>query len=364
MSKKNVAPSENYYKVYDCNKDLSQKWFVHYTHEKKRVKIYTMKEHGININAHDTAADRLVAANLIIKYLKGEYVKPFEIEKLVSDMLLGIEMRIISKKSKQCMGAYVHTFAAYLEESAINSMQMFDKEHFIYWLKNKRELHNSTINHYIGKLKSIFKQIIKNGNWQQENPFSEVSRLKSSATSAKYFTRQDLTRLKPYLDKHQELNMYVQFMYYCFIRPNELRQMKVSDINLEEKKIQVRSKISKNEKAQYIVIPMPFYGQVLAFLDGKVNSDYLFSGKNGKMLYINAMYNKFRKLLSAAGFDITQYSIYSMKHTGAVQAVLNGIDVKSLQIQLRHSSLDITDQYLKQIGIQDLVNLRDNFPSF
>lgn len=56
------------------------------------------------------------------------------------------------------------------------------------------------------------------------------------------------------------------------------------------------------------------------------------------------------------------YTLYSWKHTGAIQAVKAGIGVKELQIQLRHHSLDMVNQYLRQMGVWDLGQLQEKFP--
>lgn len=76
------------------------------------------------------------------------------------------------------------------------------------------------------------------------------------------------------------------------------------------------------------------------------------------------MYNRHLCILNALGFDKNKgYCLYSWKHTGAIQAVKNGVGVKELQIQLRHHSLDQVNEYLRQMGVWDLKNLQANFPA-
>lgn len=76
---------------------------------------------------------------------------------------------------------------------------------------------------------------------------------------------------------------------------------------------------------------------------------------------INYMANLHRKYLKELGFGI-EHKLYSWKHTGAVMYIKNGGNVKELQIQLRHYSLDETDLYLRQLGVSDLTNLEEDFP--
>ncbi|MEN7551857.1 hypothetical protein AAG747_28330 [Rapidithrix thailandica] len=44
-------------------------------------------------------------------------------------------------------------------------------------------------------------------------------------------------------------------------------------------------------------------------------------------------------------------TLYSWKHTGVVNAYRAGVDIKTLQSQLRHHSLEMTDIYLRSLGM-------------
>jgi len=43
----------------------------------------------------------------------------------------------------------------------------------------------------------------------------------------------------------------------------------------------------------------------------------------------------------------------SWKHTGVVNAYKAGVDIKSIQRQCRHTAIDMTDNYLKSLGLYD-----------
>jgi L-asparaginase II len=57
------------------------------------------------------------------------------------------------------------------------------------------------------------------------------------------------------------------------------------------------------------------------------------------------------------------HNFCSWKHTGVIAASQSGINMKDLQMQLRHHSLDMVNEYLKQLGVIDSVALRENFPT-
>ena len=53
-----------------------------------------------------------------------------------------------------------------------------------------------------------------------------------------------------------------------------------------------------------------------------------------------------KTFLKRLGFD-DQHTLYSWKHTGVVQAYLAGVDIKSIQRQCRHSSIEMTRRYAR-----------------
>ena len=74
------------------------------------------------------------------------------------------------------------------------------------------------------------------------------------------------------------------------------------------------------------------------------------------------MSNRHRKILRALGYS-SEYKLYSWKHTGAVALAKAGVGLKAIQLQLRHHSLDQTDEYLRQLGVEDFEELIEQFPA-
>jgi len=65
----------------------------------------------------------------------------------------------------------------------------------------------------------------------------------------------------------------------------------------------------------------------------------------------NAAYSRHVKALTAVGVHGQGYDLYSWKHTGVVNAYKAGMDVKAIQAQGRHHSLEMTDIYLRGLGL-------------
>ena len=62
------------------------------------------------------------------------------------------------------------------------------------------------------------------------------------------------------------------------------------------------------------------------------------------------MGGRFQKLIPELNLS-EEYTLYSWKHSGVVSAYNAGVDIKTIQRQCRHSSLEQTDVYLKSLGL-------------
>jgi integrase len=216
--------------------------------------------------------------------------------------------------------------------------------------------HGRTYNNYHLYFCRIFKDLGEKGM------MDGIETVRAVSTPAKYFQRHQIVQIKEeLLESDPCLWMACQFIYYCFIRPGELRMLRVGDIHFDEWKICVRSNISKNGKEQYVTIPVPFRPD-LEGLKRRSPSEYIFFHRDcTKPLGVNTMLNRFRKVLKKLGFGL-EYKLYSWKHTGAIEAHRGGASLKEIQIQLRHHSLDEVDGYMRQLGVYDLGGLEKKFP--
>lgn len=333
------------YRIYAPD-DLTQRWFVHYQHNGKRVKKYG------NINAMPSRSSRFQAAEKLIDSLVMEDAPR------ISDVHAKILVYINNKKPFWRLSTYqqyasiVKLFFEWLHEQEPTRDRVVA---FFVDLRTRR--HPTTYNKYLLHLSQLFDAVGCYGR------FEGVERVKSQNTPLRYFQKHQIERLKNYMvEQDPELWRFVQFIYYCFVRPKELRHLQACDIMLHEEMIFVPGKKSKNKKDQYITIPdvlIPSLNWVYELNP----ADYLFpsSGDTSKPIGRNTMYQRHHNILKEMNFG-PYYSLYSWKHTGAVTAAKAGISVKELQIQLRHHSLDETDKYLRQMGVSDLMHLKSKFP--
>ncbi len=199
----------------------------------------------------------------------------------------------------------------------------------------------------------------------KENPFAEVSAPRHDAVSLMFFNTKQIEKIKVHTRQNDlQLWLAIQLLFYCYIRPGEMRLLRISDVNIEHNFIELRSDISKNRRTQKVVLPEQMSKQ-LAFVTDYPGSFYLF-GKDGfpgtKPVSRDMLSKRHAAMLKEVRIT-GRYAFYSWKHTGVVKAVKAGINIKDLQLQLRHHSLDMVNEYLKNLGVMDSDDLRFNFPT-
>ncbi|BDS12720.1 tyrosine-type recombinase/integrase [Aureispira anguillae] len=348
MNKKILPP-----RIYTGNNSLSARWFVSYVDKKGKKR----KKYG-NINQFTSIHERQKAAQRIVKILQLDHLKQSHNE-LAAKIYKNLDdlKSTWRKKTYQCKRSQIGIFLKFMEQREWNAENV--SCFFLEFLTKEKRLTPSTYNGYIMCLNQALKCC------DMQHLISPFQPRKKSPTPASYFTMSQRSFLINILQKENtDLWFFVQFIYYCFLRPrSELRLLKVGDIILEDKKILVPATIAKNKKQQYIAIPDAFFPIVERKVRGRNPNHYLFPGNSPESpTGTNRYGEQHRLILKRLGFDTKRYKMYSWKHTGAVAAVKAGIHIKQLQIQLRHHSLDQVDAYLRQLGVSDLGDLQKGFP--
>jgi integrase len=351
---------ETRFKLTSHGNDLKKRWYVHYTAIDSDGKSYTAKQYK-GINNFKTVEGRELAAKHLIEKLEQEIGNVTR--KTIRQTLehaLSKESHILRTDTVYAYYSKINVFCQWCDENNVTTFQQINSDVVGEFLKNliDKGRSNATYNAYKNTLSLLLDKTNK-----AENPFTEFKNMKKNSTPAKYFNKRDIRKLQ-YLISNEDpqLWLFCQMMYYCLIRPNELRHVKISDIDLDEGYITILSEHSKVGKTDTVAIPTELQ-EILDDLELEQypNDFYLFS-KCGSPSYRKVSESHFatthQAILKSEGYDTDRYKLYSWKHTGAVGMVKNGVSLKDIQIQGRWSTLEMVDSYLRQLGVKDLEKLK------
>ena len=171
-------------------------------------------------------------------------------------------------------------------------------------------------------------------------------------------TRQILDSINTETELDYRNKLIIEMFYATGIRVSELVNIKISDINKNDKSIIILGK-GKKERivyfGDYAKIALENYLNIRS-----INSEYLFLNKDGNKISIRGVEKIVDKLTSMAAIK-NNVTPHTFRHTFATDLLNNGADIKSVQELLGHSSLNtteiythITSDYLKSVYLKTM----------
>ena len=340
-----LDPDKPFFQIYDNDGKLDKDWFVFYYVGGKRIKKYT------GINKYASTAERRKAAAALIEKLSKEFgisaQNPYK--KVIQDYIDSNKQW--RKKTASTYQSVANTYFEFLGTKAMNT-----KNTMAFFADLKTKVSAVTYNKYVEKLRTLLKAIDK----EKVLPRG-ISKLKASSQPARYFQSHEKKMLADHIKKtDKQLYLCIQLYHNCGLRTREMLPLKASNFMLDEAKIFIPGSVAKNGKSRYAKIPKSMLPG-LSYIKQLPSDTYLFEGKDpDKHLGQNTLGNRHRKVLQQFGFS-SEYSLYSWRHTGVVQMAKDGLSILEIKIHLDHHSLDQTQAYLRQLGIDDFGGLDSKF---
>ena len=149
--------------------------------------------------------------------------------------------------------------------------------------------------------------------------------------------------------------LLVRFLAYTGARVGEAMALQVGDFDLAGRRARISRTWSndetgravlgtpKNSKARTIAVPGFLVDGLAGLCDGHGDGDYVFRAARGGPVNLNNWRNRvWYPTVRGLGMEDEDVTIHSLRHTYASFAIAQGADVKTLQMQLGHSSPSIT----------------------
>jgi site-specific recombinase XerD len=141
--------------------------------------------------------------------------------------------------------------------------------------------------------------------------------------------------------KHRYL---LTFAYAGGLRMNELRLLKISDVDLQRKQIHIRQ--GKGKKDRYVVLSNLLAQKFQQYLDEVKPQVYLFEGQiAGQPMGERSIQYIINEALKKSTIK-KEVSMHTLRHSFATHLMEDGIDIHSIQRLLGHSDIRTTIVYL------------------
>ena len=200
----------------------------------------------------------------------------------------------------------------------------------------------NTARRYYRGIFNLFQQL----GYMDFNPVSDIKAKRAEATINAAFTPKELTALFEYL-KTTDLILYrvAILMYTTLLRPHqEIRLLKAKFFNFEAKQLILPPRYTKNGKQTTIPLQSIILNE-FEFVQTLDSEDPIFGNINP--FYFSTKWGK--KVRDIYPLKENQ-TLYSIRHTAAVETYKRTKDVALIQRLMHHSSMEVTIGYLRSLN--------------
>jgi integrase/recombinase XerC len=249
----------------------------------------------------------------------------------------------------------LEAFGAFIQETQLMAIDKWKVREYLAHL-NQKQATKRTILRRLSSLRSFFKFLLKE-QALTHNPLEDIDAPKLSKTIPSPLTREEVDLLFAQPDIATLLGFrdraIMELFYSSGLRISELVALTRADFDASNLTLRVKGK-GKKER----VIPITknaatwitgYLTHPQRFLDSDIhqaekNPHAIFLNKWGEQLTARSVDRGFKQYLQSSGLA-AKATPHTMRHTIATHWLENGMDLKTIQILLGHSSLATTTIY-------------------
>ena len=237
-----------------------------------------------------------------------------------------------------------------LEELEYENIVYEDLRYYLVYLKDNKKNSNSSIDRKISALRGFYKYLV-NLKILEVNPFDIVSGPKKEKKLPRYFEYNELEELFNSVDISSVIGrrdrLILELLYATGVRVSEMIEIKVSDIDISNRNINI---IGKGNKERIVKFGEYCLDAINDYLDNSYNKlninniNYLFLNSRGSKLTDRGVRYILDNLIKKTSLN-KKISPHMLRHSFATHLLNNGADLLTVQKLLGHESIKATQVY-------------------
>lgn len=354
------------------------RWYiVFYQTNPKTGKLVRFRQ-TFDLNRVPDPDERRNKADLHVKQINAKLPLGYPYEKQLSvspgqtniiqaiEITKQIKLQTDRKRTKDVVESMCRIFTEWIRNKGWGSMPIkdFTRKYaisFLDYVSIERKVSPTTYNNYIERMRALFNEL-KDREYIEKNPFSKMKKRRVTGKNRRAFSAQEMDIVAKEISKKDRwLFLGVLLQYHCFIRPVEMRRMKIYMIDLKEGLIRLPAHVTKNKENAIITIPNVLLPFLQEFGLEQYNKQWLLFGAGVEphpdtCCGHNTMNWRHKQILSdlhQRGLlsNIEGLSFYSWKDTGVMQLFKSKVDPLEIMRQVRHKELNTTQKYCQSLYI-------------
>ncbi len=239
-------------------------------------------------------------------------------------------------------------FIVYLSVNLeIKELKDIDFQHIRSWIASLLEVGLSprSVNRKISTLKTYFKFLLRN-DLISESPMSKIISPKVKKRLPIFIEQDEMAELLNNIDFESGFigerdKLIIELFYVTGIRLSELINIKLEDINFQNKLIKI---LGKRNKERLIPLSESLIIEIQAFVNRYNIKRFVFTNLDGDQVYPKLVYRIVKKYIGKIS-TINKRSPHVLRHTFATHMLNNGADINAIKELLGHANLSATQVY-------------------
>jgi integrase/recombinase XerD len=263
---------------------------------------------------------------------------------------------------------YKRTFQIFTDYHGFNDETTTDdikQSHIYKWINSlKTRVKPKSINHYIGDIRAFLYWCMDDSR-EYIIPSFKIELIKAQEEQIKLFSNDELEVL---LEKPRKSDSFAEWRTWVIInwvlatgnRASTVCEVQIGDVDFKKREIVLRH--TKNNKLQIIPLSSTLESVLKEYVrmwrKEADSSSYMFPTVSDEKMNPKTLEQSFYMYCRRKGTSKT--SIHGLRHNFAKAWVQNGGNMYKLQMMLGHSSLGMTQRYVRLFG----EDLKEDFDSF
>ncbi len=258
-------------------------------------------------------------------------------------VLLSFERRMrVANRSEQTIRNYVRGIRALMNfhNSLPDKLEIDQVIDFLNDLQVEKERNWRTIKIYVAALRWYYQHMANQIDLAMQIPYP-----KEKPSLPQILSREELTRLFDACLNPKHRVMF-RLLYSSGLRRGEILRLTVDDLITKDGKCQIRINYSKGGKDRYTVLSKKVLIELREYYLSCRPKKYLFNGRyKGSPMTPGGLRHALNGAVKRAGIN-KDVNLHILRHCFASHALEEGINLKTLQYLLGHSTVQTTMIYL------------------
>lgn len=257
--------------------------------------------------------------------------------------LQSLERRLrVSNRSEQTIRNYVRCVKALMEyhQQLPDELEIDHIIDFLNELQVEQERAWRTIKIYVAAFRWFYEHILQAKEFASLIPYP-----REKPSLPQILSREELARLFNNCTNKKHRAMF-RLLYSSGLRRNELLYLKIEDIITSDGKLRIRINKGKGGKDRYTVLSELVLSELREYFKAYRPVTYLFNGREpGQRMSPAGLRHAITEAAKKAGIT-RNVNLHVLRHCFASHALEEGMNIKTLQYLMGHSSVHTTMIYL------------------